>query len=148
MIRILAPLSVALLPLSMAWAAGGFAETAGAPSMELPLPKPSAKTGYAPGRECELRIGERMGTVTLEGFAYADRPAGGSYELTVRQGSGSQIVQGGEFSAYPGESEPLSTVAIGSSDGFSATLTVHWASGGAPCTKSIGNSGGGFPSIL
>ncbi|ODA66431.1 hypothetical protein A7A08_02553 [Methyloligella halotolerans] len=147
MIRILAPLSVALFPLSMAWAAGGFAPQAGAPAMELPLKKPVIAAGYAPGHDCELRVDESMGSVNLEGFAYADHPANGSYELTVRQGSGSQIVQGGPFSAYPGGSEPLSSVALGTSGGYSATLTVHWAEGGAPCTKSIGG-GSRFPSFF
>ncbi len=148
MIRILAPLSVALIPMSLIWAASGSAAPAGAPAMELPLQKPAMPVGYAPSHNCDIRVGESGGMVNLEGFAFADRPANGSYELTVRQGSGSQIVQGGEFSAYPGEEEPLSTVSIGGSGDFSATLTVRWADGGAPCTKSIGDGGGWLPRFL
>ncbi|MFD0986959.1 curli-like amyloid fiber formation chaperone CsgH [Methyloligella solikamskensis] len=147
MIRILAPLSVALIPLSMVWAASGSAAPAGAPTMELPLQKPAMPVGYAPSHSCEIRVNESWGTVNLEGFAYADHHANGSYELKVRQGSGSQIIQGGEFSAYPGGSEPLSTVAIGGSGDYSAVLTVRWADGSEPCTKSIG-TGGWLPSFL
>ena len=146
MIRILAPLSAVLFPLSMAWAAG--AAPAAAPAMELPLQQPAKPVGYAPSHNCELRVEDRRGMVSLEGFAFADRPANGSYELKVRQGSGSQIVQGGDFSAYPGQEEPLSTVSIGGSGDYSATLTVRWADGGEPCTKSIGDGGGWLPRFL
>lgn len=84
---------------------------------------------------CELRV-DRTGGIGIEALAKATRAVSGSYRLTVSKrsaGGTSDITQGGDFSAKPGEQVLLGQVGI---DGgaFTAKLSLETSLGQASCT--------------
>lgn len=95
--------------------------------------------------DCEIRVTDSGGMVTLEGMVYAKRAVSGSYRLEVFQGgdSGTSVInQGGSFSAGPGDANSLGIVTLGS-DGRStyvAKLKVNWNGGSAKCVERAGGS--------
>ena len=124
-----------LLPLSGAWSASALAN-GGAPD---PLPEEFA--GDLP--RCEIRAERNGRGVLLEGLVFADVPLTGSYRLRISQrgpGGSSQINQGGEFEATPGEPQSLGTVSVGSGpNSFTARLSVSFDDGGTvDCSAGTG----------
>ncbi len=120
------PLALAMLPLSMA-AGAAFAGAGAGPSLE----------GPAGPLRCEIRAERQGNSVTLEGLVFAEAPLAGTYRLRVSQGGAagsSQISQGGDFEAAPGEPESLGTVSLSSSGAYSATLEVRWSGGITGCS--------------
>lgn len=95
--------------------------------------------------DCEIRVSDAGGMVTLEGMVYAKRAVSGSYKLEVFQGgdSGTSVInQGGSFSAGPGGASSLGVVTLGS-DGrtsYVAKLKVNWNGGSAKCIERAGGS--------
>lgn len=127
MSRIFKTTLAALLPLGFAWgaAAGG-----------------DGPEAYASGPTCDIRVEREGGTLVLEGLAFAPVPATGSYALTISQGGyagGSNIQQGGDFEAGPGEESSLGLVSLSDHGSYDATLTVHWHDGTPDCTRHVGN---------
>jgi hypothetical protein len=124
-----------LLPLSGAWSASALAN-GGAPD-----PLPEEVSGDVP--RCEIRAESNDGGVVLEGLVFADAPLTGTYSFRISQrapGGSSQINQGGDFEATPGEPESLGTVSVGSGpNSFTATLTVSFDDGGTvDCSAGTG----------
>ncbi len=123
-----------LIPLSGAWSASALANG----GAHAPLPEEFA--GDLP--RCEIRAEPAGRGVRLEGLVFADVPLSGTYRFRVSQngsGGSSQINQGGEFDAGPGEPESLGTVSLGGGPGsFTATLTLRWAGGSIDCHAGTG----------
>lgn len=123
-----------LLPLSGAWSASALAN-GGAPA-----PLPDEFAGDLP--RCEIRAEPNGRGVQLEGLVFADVPLSGTYRFRISQrgpGGSSQINQGGEFEAAPGEAQSLGVVSVGSGPtSFTATLTVRWAGGSVDCATGTG----------
>jgi hypothetical protein len=120
-----------LLPLSGAWSASALAN-GGAPA-----PQPDEFSDDL--LRCEIRAEPNGRGVLLEGLVFAAEPISGSYRFRISQrgaGGSSQINQGGEFEATPGEPESLGTISIGSGpNSFTATLTVSFDGGTVDCSS-------------
>lgn len=123
--------AVAALPVALAL---------GVLSMTGPVAEPAFAGGSGDGTRCEIRVGKRGGTTTLEGFVVAPSSISGSYRISVTSlggGGGSDIDQSGQFSAGPGGPVSLGVVSLGgSSGGYRADLTVKWNGGSTRCSES------------
>ena len=117
-----------LLPLAIAGGSTALAyHSVAHATLGPPTPEPAA---------CELRVERSGGSIVIEGLAFADAPASGSYEMLVWQkgGGSSRIVQSGEFSLEPGAPGSLGIVSLSTSGGaYSGELTVHWDDGAVDC---------------
>src|SRR5690349_20635298 len=74
----------------------------------------SADQSNAPVR-CEIRATPEGGMVSLEALAQADREVRGTYSFHVEsagRSGGTNIEQGGPFSAAPGKPAALGTIAL------------------------------------
>lgn len=95
--------------------------------------------------QCEIRVSDIGGMVTLEGMVYSKQAISGSYRLEVYQDGdtgNAAINQGGSFSTGPGGSSSLGVVTLGS-DGrtsYVAKLKVNWNGGSAKCVERAGGS--------
>lgn len=91
---------------------------------------------------CEVLVTSEGGSTTLEGVVYAEKPMSGSYTFRVESSGGSgssNINQGGNFSASPGNPASLGRVMLGGSGSvFDATLEVETPDGRLECTKRAG----------
>jgi len=89
-----------------------------------------AGTAAGPVR-CEIRVDSTNGTTRLEGVVHADKAVSGSYRLRVNSSGASgrsNIDQGGDFTAGPGNPAMLGSVALdapGARLDASLTITVN-----------------------
>ena len=147
MSRLLMISLAALLPLGLAFGAvaGGdvpvpYAEPdtyADEPDTYADAPEP-----YVSEPSCDIRVVNEGGTLVLEGLAFSAVPSSGSYDLKITQGGpagSSDISQGGDFGAGPGEEASLGIVSLSNRGGYSATLTVRWDDGAPDCTRRVGS---------
>ena len=135
MSRIVFTSLAALLPLSFAWGAASGGE----------LPSGSYAAANARGPSCDIRVAHEGGSLVLEGLVVAAAPASGSYEFRISQGGqagGSNIRQGGDFTAAPGIDGSLGMVSLPGQGGYAATLIVHWHNGAPDCTRHVGTGRG------
>lgn len=89
---------------------------------------------------CEIQVSGSGSGVTLEGVVYAKSEIAGSYQLRVSQsgsGGGSNINQGGGFSAGPGGPSHLGTVMLGGGGSYTASLKVTWDGGSTACSERV-----------
>lgn len=127
MSRMLMTSLAALLPLGLA-----FGAVAGG----------DAPDTYAAGPRCDVRVVNEGGTLVLEGLAFSEVPSSGSYDFKITQGGpagGSNISQGGDFEAGPGEEASLGLISLSDQGDYSATLTVRWHDGAPGCTRRVGS---------
>jgi len=97
----------------------------------------------APARNearCELRVERAGGGVALTALAHADAPVSGRYALRV-SGAGTDIRQGGSFSAAPGRPATLGTVSLGSRQ-LAARAALDLTVDGRTLTCRSGAAGG------
>lgn len=113
--------------------AAGFATADGSPEAALGEPL-----------RCEIVANPSGGMVALEGVIHTDMPISGSYRFRVVSSGGggsSNIQQGGNFSAAPGEAATLGTVMIGNSGGtYRATLEIVANGKTIACTDRTGGA--------
>lgn len=91
---------------------------------------------------CEIVTETSGGMVTLQGVVHAEAPLSGSYMFRVESasgGGGSNIRQGGSFTAAPGQPAKLGRVMLGSQGSvFDATLDVDSSAGRFTCSERAG----------
>jgi hypothetical protein len=118
--------------------AAGFATADGTPEAAAP------GSAYIEPLRCEIVANPSGGMVALEGVLHTDMPISGSYRFRVVSSGGggsSNIQQGGEFSAAPGEAATLGTVMIGNSGGrYKATLEIVANGKTIACTERTGGA--------
>lgn len=88
-----------------------------------------------PGLSCEIRTESRSGMLELSAMAIATARISGIYKLTVTSrssGGSSDVTQGGDFSARPGDEVVLGTLSI-NHGAYTAKLTLETAAGTATC---------------
>jgi hypothetical protein len=90
----------------------------------------------ADGLSCELKVAKRGGAKILEAFVMASSPVAGSYRISATpMTGGADIDQSGAFSAKPGGSVSLGSMALASAaTRYSAVLTVKGIDGTVACT--------------
>jgi hypothetical protein len=92
---------------------------------------------------CEIEATQQGPMVSLAGLVYADAPLAGSYSFEVESaggGGGSNISQGGNFSAGPGEPAMLGRVSLGGNSVYDATLEVTADGLTVECEERVGGS--------
>lgn len=91
---------------------------------------------------CEIVKETSGGMVTLQGVVHAETPLSGSYMFRVESaggGGGSNIRQGGSFTAAPGQPATLGRVMLGSRGTvFDATLDIDSDAGRFTCSERAG----------
>jgi len=104
----------------------------------------TANSGQAHSNEtrCEIVTETSGGMITLQGVVHADTPLSGSYTFRVESaggGGGSNIRQGGSFSAAPGQPAKLGRVMLGGGGAvYDATLGVDTNAGRFTCHERAG----------
>ncbi len=104
----------------------------------------TANSGHAHSNEtrCEIVTETSGGMITLQGVVHADTPLSGSYTFRVESaggGGGSNIRQGGSFSAAPGQPAKLGRVMLGGGGAvYDATLGVDTNAGRFTCHERAG----------
>lgn len=104
----------------------------------------TANSGQAHSNEtrCEIVTETSGGMITLQGVVHADTPLSGSYTFRVESaggGGGSNIRQGGSFSAAPGQPAKLGRVMLGGGGAvYDATLGVDTNVGRFTCHERAG----------
>lgn len=105
----------------------------------------TANSGQAHSNEtrCEIVTETSGGMVTLQGVVHAEAPLSGSYTFRVESaggGGGSNIRQGGSFSAAPGQPAKLGKVTLGGGGAvYDATLGVDTNAGRFTCHERAGH---------
>ncbi|MGX5830120.1 curli-like amyloid fiber formation chaperone CsgH [Mesorhizobium sp. 43Arga] len=93
---------------------------------------------------CEIRVTPQGGMVSLEALAHADRNVTGIYSLHVEsagQTGGTNIVQGGAFSAANGKPAKLSAVTLEAKGAvYDATLEVTVDGKNISCAERVGGA--------
>lgn len=92
---------------------------------------------------CEIETTSQGSMVSLAGLVHADAPLGGSYRFRVASaggGGGTNISQGGNFSASPGEPAILGRVSLGGNSIYDATLEVTADGMTVECEERIGGA--------
>jgi hypothetical protein len=92
---------------------------------------------------CEIEATEQGSMVSLAAVVHSDAPLGGSYRFKVESaggGGGSNISQGGNFSAGPGAPAMLGRVSLGGNSIYDATLEVTADGLIVECDERIGGS--------
>jgi hypothetical protein len=92
---------------------------------------------------CEIEATLEGPMVSLAALVYADAPLGGSYRFNVESaggGGGSNISQGGNFSAGPDAPAILGRVNLGGNSIYDATLEVTADGLTVECEERIGGS--------
>ena len=90
---------------------------------------------------CEIETVNQGSMVSLAGLVHADAPLGGSYRFRVASaGGGTNISQGGNFSAGPGEPAILGRVSLGGNSIYDATLEVTADGMTVECEERIGGA--------
>jgi carbon monoxide dehydrogenase subunit G len=96
------------------------------------------------GVSCEVQIKTGSGSVSLEGIVRSDTSIDGTYQLVVTRSGGSggsNIDQGGEFSAAAGEDTSLGTVMLSGIGGtYVAKLKVKWNGSSTVCREKVSGS--------
>lgn len=91
---------------------------------------------------CEIRATKASGMITLAGIVHADSRIDGSYSFRVAGGGSggrTDISQGGEFTAGPGQAETLGQVMLGGSGAvFDASLDVTAGGRTWRCSERVG----------
>jgi CsgH protein len=91
---------------------------------------------------CEIQTTSANGMIVLEGVVRADAGVSGSYQFRVVGGGhagGSNISQGGDFTAGPGGAVTLGKVMLGGSGAvYDASLTVTSNGVTVECTEHVG----------
>lgn len=93
---------------------------------------------------CEIRATPEGNMVSLEALAYADRNVSGTYSFHVEsagQTGGSNIEQGGAFSAAPGKPATLSAVTLDAKGAdYDARLEVSVGGKSIVCAERVGRT--------
>ena len=89
---------------------------------------------------CEIRKGSALGMTALEAVVHAGEAVSGSYSFTVKGsgGGGTNIRQGGGFSAGPGAPATLGKVTVGGSAAYDASLRVEADGISVECEERFG----------
>jgi hypothetical protein len=123
--RIMAALALVLIP------AGALATMATADQSVEPV-------------RCEIRATPEGGMVSLEALAHADRNVSGTYSFHVESAGrtgGTNIEQGGAFSAAPGKPATLGTVTLDAKGTvFNAKLEVTVDGKSIGCAERVGGA--------
>jgi hypothetical protein len=118
--------------------AASFATADGTPETTAP------GTAFTEPLRCEIVASPADGMIALEGVLYTDAAISGSYRFRVTSfggGGSSNIQQGGEFVAAPGETATLGTVMLGNPGGrYKATLEVTANGKTVACTERTGGA--------
>lgn len=118
-----------IAPLVLGIGAAGLASAGGSASATEPT-------------RCEIRAVSAGGMTSLEGLVHAAAPVSGSYSFRIRGGGSagtSNIQQGGEFYAAPGEPALLGSVSLGGRGArYDASLTVTIGGRTLECHETIG----------
>jgi hypothetical protein len=92
---------------------------------------------------CEIEATRQGPMVSIAGLVHADAPLAGSYRFKVASaggGGGSNISQGGNFSAGPGVPAMLGRVSLGGNSIYDATLEVAADGLTVECEERVGGS--------
>ncbi len=92
---------------------------------------------------CEIETVKQGAMVSLAGMVHADAPLGGSYRFKVASaggGGGTNISQGGNFSAGPGAPATLGRVSLGGNSIYDATLEVTADGVTVACEERVGGA--------
>jgi hypothetical protein len=92
---------------------------------------------------CEIETVMQGPMVSLTGLVHADASLGGSYSFKVRSaggGGGTNISQGGGFSAGPAAPAMLGQVSLSGNSIYDATLEVSANGHTVECEKRVGGS--------
>lgn len=104
----------------------------------------SGQAGSSAGPlRCEIETTQQGPMVSLAGLVHADAPLSGSYRFKVDSaggGGGTNISQGGNFSAGPGAPATLGRVSLGGNSVYEATLEVTADGLTVACEERIGGS--------
>lgn len=95
-----------------------------------------APAAAAGGLRCDIRTTASGGMIALDSVALTDAAANGSYSFRV-VGGGTDIEQGGDFSAAPGKATPLGQVMVGKGK-YKVDLTLTSKGKSIACSKRIG----------
>lgn len=88
--------------------------------------------------QCEITASTSGNTTVIQGLAHAAEAANGSYNFTV-SGEGTNIRQGGAFSAAPNETLTLNTVNLGgNAKGYDVQLNITANGKTTQCAEWIG----------
>lgn len=87
---------------------------------------------------CEIQMSRSGGMIALESVAASDEAVAGSYSFTVR-GGGTDISQGGDFEAGPGETVTLGQVMLGANGSYDARLEVEADGRSVSCEERVGS---------
>lgn len=91
---------------------------------------------------CEIKATSSGAMITLAGVVHADRSIAGTYSFRVAGGGSAgrtDISQGGEFSAGPGQAETLGQVMLGGQGAvFNASLDVSAGGKTYHCKQRVG----------
>lgn len=116
-------------------AIGAFPVILGAGLVAAMLGATSADSASGPLR-CTIETSRSGGMTVLQGVASADKAVDGSYQFKVT-GSGTNIQQGGGFSAGPGGDAALNQVMLGGNGTYTARLTLAANGATATCERRI-----------
>ncbi|MGX7873451.1 curli-like amyloid fiber formation chaperone CsgH [Mesorhizobium sp. ORM6] len=101
----------------------------------------SADQSVGPVR-CEVSVTPEGGMVSLEALAHADRNMSGTYSFHVESAGrtgGTNIEQGGPFSAAPGKPAALGTVTLNAKDAvYDARLEITVDGKSIGCAERVG----------
>ena len=93
---------------------------------------------------CEIRATPQGGMVSLEALAHADRKVSGTYSFHVESAGrtgGTNIEQGGAFSAAPGKPATLGVVTLGAKGAvYDAKLEVTVGGESIGCAERVGSA--------
>ncbi|MEP6563526.1 MAG: curli-like amyloid fiber formation chaperone CsgH [Mesorhizobium sp.] len=93
---------------------------------------------------CEIRATPGSGMVSLEALAHADKSVSGTYSFHVEsagQTGGTNIEQGGAFSAAPGRPATLGIVTLDAKGGiYNAKLEVTVGGKSIACAERVGGA--------
>jgi hypothetical protein len=104
-----------------------------------------ATTDQPPGPvRCEIRATPQGGMVSLEALALADSNVSGTYSFHVERvgrTGGTNIEQGGAFSAGPGRPATLSTITLSANSAvYDANLEVMVGDKSISCVERVGGA--------
>jgi CsgH protein len=93
---------------------------------------------------CEIHASSAGGMVSLEGVVLADVEVSGSYRFRVASAGGaggSNIQQGGDFTAGPGGAVTLGEVMLGGQGAvYDATLEINSGGASVKCAERVGGA--------
>lgn len=93
---------------------------------------------------CEIRAGQSNGMITLEGTVHATVATVGSYRFrvsSVGQSGGTNIQQGGNFNATPGNPATLGRVMLGNAGAiYDADLEIKSNGTTIACSERVGGA--------